>query len=117
MLFAGGRAAAELAEQPDGVVIDRFLADLFSLYPQTRSIVTDAIVHRWAPGNNYASPGRSRLQAPLEGALGSAGNIHLAGDYFSVLGNMEAAAKSGHEAAERAERALATARRDLATTW
>ena len=101
--------------QPDSAITDCFLADLASLYPQTRPIVADAVVHRWALGNNYASPGRSRLQSPLEGSIGSAGNVHLAGDYFSVLGNMEAAAASGHEAAGRAEQAIARAAGEPAT--
>jgi protoporphyrinogen/coproporphyrinogen III oxidase len=115
MLFAGGRAAARLAEESDAVITDRFLSDLFSLYPETRTIIADAAVHRWALGNNYASPGRAALQEPLEGAIGPGRNVHLAGDYFSVLGNMEAAAISGDEAGGRAEVALAAPRGDLAT--
>ena len=66
-------------------------------------MIADATVHRWELGNVYARPGRHRLQAPLEGALGAHGNLHLAGDYFAELGNMEAAARTGAVAAERVE--------------
>jgi oxygen-dependent protoporphyrinogen oxidase len=88
------------------VIVDRFLADLHSLYPQTRGIVADAVVHRWALGNVYAQPGRRHLQQPLEGPLGPDGTVHLAGDYFAELGSMEAAARTGVDAAERVEAAL-----------
>jgi oxygen-dependent protoporphyrinogen oxidase len=39
----------------------------------------------------------------LEGPLGAHENLHLAGDYFADLGNIEAAARSGLAAAERVE--------------
>jgi len=103
MLFAGGPAAATLMRRPDGEITERFLADLHKLYPQTRAVVADATVHRWELGNVYAQPGRHRLQAPLEGALGTHGNLHLAGDYFAELGNLEAAARTGAVAADRVE--------------
>jgi protoporphyrinogen/coproporphyrinogen III oxidase len=101
MLFAGGRAAAELSREGDEAIVARFLADLHELYPQTRGVIAGARVHRWELGNVYARPGRRRLQAPLEGALGAHENVHLAGDYFAELGNLEAAARTGLAAAER----------------
>ena len=54
----------------------------------------------------HARPGRGKLQGALEGALGSHRNLHLAGDYFAELGNMEAAAQTGRAAAERVEHQL-----------
>ncbi|HEV3002082.1 MAG TPA: FAD-dependent oxidoreductase [Solirubrobacteraceae bacterium] len=101
MLFAGAHRAAALMQEDDEVIVERFLRDLHDLYPQTRGIVGDARVRRWELGNVYAHPGRASLQAPLEGALGAHGNLHLAGDYFAELGNMEAAARTGAEAADR----------------
>jgi oxygen-dependent protoporphyrinogen oxidase len=101
MLFAGGQHAAALAREPDAVIVERFLAELHDLYPQTRGLVAEARVRRWELGNVYAHPGRHRLQAQLEGALGPHENLHLAGDYFAELGNMEAAARTGVLAAER----------------
>jgi protoporphyrinogen/coproporphyrinogen III oxidase len=106
MLFAGGRRAAALLREPDEAITTRFLADLHHLYPQTRGVIADATVHRWELGNVYARPGRHRLQAALEGALGAHSNLHLAGDYFAELGNMEAAARTGTAAAERVETQL-----------
>jgi oxygen-dependent protoporphyrinogen oxidase len=101
MLFAGAHRAAALAQESDAVIAERFLADLYTLYPQTRDVIADAHVHRWPLGNVYAHPGRARLQPPLEGALGPHRNLHLAGDYFAELGNLEVAARTGAAAAER----------------
>jgi protoporphyrinogen/coproporphyrinogen III oxidase len=101
MLFAGGHAAGALVHEPDEAITARFLADLHELYPQTRDVIAGVAVRRWPLGNVYARPGRHRLQAPLEGALGPHANLHLAGDYFAELGTMEAAARTGVAAAER----------------
>jgi oxygen-dependent protoporphyrinogen oxidase len=106
MLFAGAHGAAALMAEPDDAIVGRFLRDLYDLYPQARGVVGRAEVHRWEHGNVYARPGRARLQAPLEGPLGANGNLHLAGDYFAELGNMEAAARTGAQAADRVESLL-----------
>jgi oxygen-dependent protoporphyrinogen oxidase len=103
MLFAGAHGAAALMRESDEVIAERFLADLHALYPQTRGAIAGATVRRWELGNVYARPGRGRLQAALEGALGSHENLHLAGDYFAELGNLEAAARTGLAAAERVD--------------
>jgi protoporphyrinogen/coproporphyrinogen III oxidase len=103
MLFAGARHAAALMRERDAAIVERFLADLHELYPQTRGVISGATVRRWELGNVYARPGRGRLQSALEGALGTHQNLHLAGDYFAELGNMEAAARTGLAAAERVD--------------
>lgn len=103
MLFAGGHGAAALMRESDDAVAERFVADLHELYPETRGAISRAAVRRWKLGNVYARPGRGRLQAALEGPLGAHGNVHLAGDYFAELGNMEAAARTGMAAADRIE--------------
>jgi oxygen-dependent protoporphyrinogen oxidase len=103
MLFAGAQGAAALMRERDDVIVERFLADLHALYPQTRGAIARATVQRWELGNVYARPGRGRLQPALEGALGPHENLHLAGDYFAELGNMEAAAQTGFAAAERVD--------------
>jgi oxygen-dependent protoporphyrinogen oxidase len=103
MLFAGAKGAAALMRERDEPIVERFLADLHELYPQTRGVIAGATVRRWELGNVYARPGRGRLQAQLEGPLGAHGNLHLAGDYFTELGNIEAAAHSGLAAAERVD--------------
>jgi predicted NAD/FAD-dependent oxidoreductase len=103
MLFAGARAATALIRASHDVIVARFLADLDELYPQTRGVIAGATVHRWELGNVYARPGRRHLQAALEGPLGPQQNLHLAGDYFADLGNLEAAARAGLAAAERVD--------------
>lgn len=106
MLFAGGRGAGDLAAQSDDAIIGRFVDDLVGLYPEAKGIVEDASVQRWPLGNVFGQPGRRHLQGPLEGALGPGGNLHLAGDYFAELGNLEAAARTGAGAAARVDRLL-----------
>jgi oxygen-dependent protoporphyrinogen oxidase len=103
MLFAGAQVAEALMRERDEVIVERFLADLHGLYPQTRGVVAAVTVQRWQLGNVYAKPGRARLQPALEGALGAHENLHLAGDYFAELGTMEAAAQTGLAAAERVD--------------
>ena len=106
MLFAGARGAAALMRESDELIVERFLADLHELYPHTRGLIAGATVHRWVLGNVYARPGRSRLQEALEGPLGAHENLHLAGDYFAELGNIEAAARTGLAAADRVDTRL-----------
>ena len=103
MLFAGAHAAAALMPETDETIVERFVADLHELYPQTRGAIAGARVHRWEFGNVFARPGRGRLQPALEGPLGPHQNLHLAGDYFAELGNIEAAARAGLAAAERVD--------------
>jgi protoporphyrinogen/coproporphyrinogen III oxidase len=103
MLFVGAHAAAALMRERDDVIVERLLADLHELYPQTRGVVAGATVHRWELGNVYAHPGRRRLQAALDGPLGTHENLHLAGDYFAELGTLETAARTGLAAAERVD--------------
>jgi protoporphyrinogen/coproporphyrinogen III oxidase len=103
MLFGGAHGAAELMRESDEAIVDRFLADLHDLYPETRGVVAGAKVQRWELGNVYASPGRGRLQAALKGPLGAHENLHLAGDYYAELGTMETAARTGLAAAEHVD--------------
>jgi oxygen-dependent protoporphyrinogen oxidase len=100
MLFAGADGAAALMRASDELIVERFLADLHELYPQTRGVIAGATVQRWELGNVHARPGRGRLQRALERPHE---NLHLAGDYFAELGNMEAAARTGLAAAERVD--------------
>ena len=53
--------------EPDEVIVERFLADLHALYPQTRGVIAGATVQRWELGNVYARPGRGRLQPRARG--------------------------------------------------
>ncbi len=106
MLFAGGQGAAVLSRHSDDDIIARFIADLDSLFSGAAKVVAGGSWQRWPLGNVFARPGRHLLQQPLEGALGAEGNLHLAGDYFAELGNLEAAARTGDSAASRVDRLL-----------
>src|SRR5262245_21813412 len=103
MLFAGGHGAASLSEESDDAIVGRFVQDLDGLFPGAARVVRRGSVQRWPLGNVFARPGRHLLQRPLEGALGAEGNLHLAGDYFAELGNLEAAARTGESAASRVD--------------
>ena len=103
MLFAGAGKAAALMADADEAIAERFVADLHRLHPETRGVIAGATVRRWELGNIYARPGRGRLQAALGGPLGAHANLHLAGDYFAALGNIEAAAQTGLAAAQRVD--------------
>jgi protoporphyrinogen/coproporphyrinogen III oxidase len=106
MLFAGAHAAAELSGASDDAITGRFVRDLVALYPEAAGNVAEARVQRWPLGNVYSRPGRHELQAAIEGPLGPAHNIHLAGDYFAELGNLEMAAQTGAAAAGRVDTLL-----------
>ena len=82
--------------ESDEVIVERFLADLHELYPADAR--RDRRTRRCSAGSSATStraPAAVALQAALEGALGAHENLHLAGDYFAELGNMEAAARTG----------------------
>jgi oxygen-dependent protoporphyrinogen oxidase len=106
MLFAGAHGAAELSSASDDVIARRFVDDLVTLYPEAAGNVAEARVRRWPFGNVYSRPGRAALQPAIEGPLGPERNIHLAGDYFAELGNLEMAARTGAAAAERVDAML-----------
>jgi oxygen-dependent protoporphyrinogen oxidase len=107
MVYAGGDGATRLIEQPDQVIERTYIADLQRLFPEMRGIIQSTIIQRWRIGNVFARPGRHLLQPYLDPPLGPMQNVHLAGDYFAVLGNIEDAAKSGQKAAERVDVAIA----------
>jgi oxygen-dependent protoporphyrinogen oxidase len=99
MLYAGGRHARQLIAESDDVVREVFLRDLYDLYPVARGITVETRVKRWTLGNVFARPGRYAIQPQLNGPFGSRRNVHLAGDYFTELGNMEGSATTGRNAA------------------
>ncbi|MHB1219463.1 MAG: protoporphyrinogen/coproporphyrinogen oxidase [Alphaproteobacteria bacterium] len=105
MVYAGGKPAAELMKLSEDEIRDRYLADLFKIYPQLRSIIKETKVQKWNPGNTYR-PAGFNFDAVLEYCERTDTNVHFAGDYFAEIGNMEIAAGSGHEAARRARARL-----------
>ncbi len=81
MVYAAAGFARRLADLDDDEIERRFLADLHELFPDTRGIVQETVVHRWERGLPYPRPGRSLLQPALTQPLAP---IHLAGDYLGT---------------------------------
>ncbi len=103
MVYAAAGSARALAGLDDDQVRERFLADLCSLYPPARGVVSEIVIQRWDRGLPYAAVGRARLQSALARPLGP---IHLAGDYLGTWYT--------ETACQTAEAAAAAVRRQLA---
>lgn len=106
MCYAGAELARELLDLPDEEIQRRFKADLYRVYPQLTSLISEAIVQKWRYGNWYQTPGAD-FGAMLSYSEQTSNVIHFAGDYFApVSGSIEDAAKSGIETAQRVAAAL-----------
>ena len=105
MVYRSGHAALEMFEQPDNVVEQAFLDDLYAIYPEARGIVSETILLKLPRMLPYAAPGRSALQPALERPLG---RVQLAGDYLGGV-YTDTAISSGQEAALAVRTALQSA--------
>ena len=105
MVYRAGHAALTMFDQPDTVVEQAFLDDLYAIYPDARGIVSETIMLKLPRMLPYAAPGRAALQPALERPLG---RIHLAGDYLGGV-YTDTAISSGQEAALAVRAALQTA--------
>jgi protoporphyrinogen/coproporphyrinogen III oxidase len=108
MVYRSGHAALTMFDQPDAVVEQAFLDDLYAIYPEARGIVSETILLKLPRMLPYAAPGRSALQPALERPLG---RIHLAGDYLGGV-YTDTAISSGQEAALAVRTALQEAALD-----
>jgi len=95
MLYAGGEFAQPFLGQPDEQVVQTFLDDVTTIFPDLRGIVREAVVQRWHEGVPYISPGRHRLQEALERRQA---RVSLAGDYFGYPSIEESALSAVHAA-------------------
>jgi protoporphyrinogen/coproporphyrinogen III oxidase len=102
MVYRAAHAALEMFEQPDAVVEQAFLDDLYAIYPDARGIVSETILLKLPRMLPYATPGRAALQPALERPLG---RVHLAGDYLGGV-YTDTAISSGQEAALAVRTAL-----------
>jgi oxygen-dependent protoporphyrinogen oxidase len=100
MCYAGAEAAERMLPLPDEQVRDLFLADLYRVYPQLRGLVEETVVQKWEIGNVYGTP-RTNFEAMSRYSRQRGRSIYFAGDYFSPQGgSLDAAARSGFEAAD-----------------
>lgn len=97
MAYTAADSARALADVPDAEIAARYRDDLASIYPVSREVVKDVVIHRWSHGTSYPRVGRSRIQSALVQPLG---RIHLAGDYLGTW-YTETACSTGAAAAKR----------------
>ncbi|MCW2496096.1 MAG: amine oxidase [Jatrophihabitans sp.] len=106
MCYAGAELARDLLDLPEDEIEKRFTEDLYRVYPQLRSIITETIAQKWPHGNWYQTPGAD-FGAMLAYNASPTTAIHFAGDYFAPLsGSIEDATKSGVETAHLVAAAL-----------
>ena len=99
MCYAGGQPARELMGQRDDEIESRFKADLYRIYPQLTSLISETVVQKWEHGNVYRTP-QTDFDAMLSYSRQSVNVVHFAGDYFAELGGtIEDATRSGIETA------------------
>ncbi len=105
MVYSGGDPAREMLKLTDEEIRDRYLADVYKMFPELQGHVKETIVQRWVPGNTYR-PAGFNFDPMLAYCERKDVDIHFAGDYFAEIGNMEIATGTGHEAARRARTRL-----------
>jgi oxygen-dependent protoporphyrinogen oxidase len=111
MCYAGGRPARQLLESSPEQIRERFLGDLYRVYPQLRGLVQEAVVQKWPIGNVHATP-RTSFEAMYRYSTRPGSPVRFAGDYFAPLGGtLDAAARSGFAAADAVLSDLATTSR------
>lgn len=101
MVYAGGKPAEAMIALGEDEIRDRYLADIFRVYPEIEPLIVATKVQKWGIGNTYRVPGFS-FDAVTRYCERDDVDIHLAGDYIAQAGNMETAAGTGFEAARRA---------------
>lgn len=108
MVYSGGEPAREMLKLTDEQIRDKYLADVYRMYPELKGHVVETVVQRWVPGNTYR-PAGFNFKPMLTYSERKDVDIHFAGDYFAEIGNMEVATGTGHEAARRARVRLTSA--------
>lgn len=99
MCYAGGDSARRAMQLSDEEIEALFKRDLLQLYPELRNIIGKSWVQRWPIGGQYRAPGDRTFEPLWTHVADEQKKIHLVGDYFAPLGQMEVAAKSGADAA------------------
>ena len=109
MVYAGGDRGRALIDLDEETIRQRFLHDLYGIYPQVRGIIAETMIKKWPHAGPFAAPGRWRAQAVLENGVDD--RVFFAGDWVSEFVSMETAARTGVDAAESVRRVLADGRR------
>ncbi|HET7170244.1 MAG TPA: NAD(P)/FAD-dependent oxidoreductase [Gaiellales bacterium] len=81
MVYSAAALAEELAGNSDAEVEERYLDDLYAMFPALRGNVREVAIHRWRDGVPHPRPGRHLAQPPLERPVG---RVRLAGDYLGT---------------------------------
>jgi oxygen-dependent protoporphyrinogen oxidase len=81
MVYASGELGRQTFHEDDTRIRDRFLKDLYEVFPDCRHILQEIVIKRWEYGTAYPHPGRALLQPALEKPLG---RVALAGDYLGA---------------------------------
>jgi oxygen-dependent protoporphyrinogen oxidase len=102
MVYRSAHGARELLELADDRVEQRFLDDLYAIYPAARGLVRETQLLKLPRMLPYPAPGRAALQPALDRPLG---RIHLAGDYLGGV-YTDTAIASGQRAARSVRAAL-----------
>lgn len=105
MVYSGGKPAHQMMELTEDEIRDRYLADIFRIYPELKPLIRETKVRKWSPGNTWRPPGFD-FGAMVRYSARADTDIHFAGDYFAEIGNMETACGTGLEAAKRARTRL-----------
>lgn len=103
--YASHDGATSVWEQPNSEVAHRFAAEISSIFPRVRELVTAADVRRWDHGYPAWEPGHRALLPTL---VAPHGPTVLAGDYLSIP-SIEGATVSGLRAARAARSIVSSA--------
>ena len=100
VVFATPDAAEQLFDRPSREVLDAILPDVDRILPGVAARVVRARAYRWEQGSPVFYPGYlGRLGQLRQMLAGEVGPLALAGDYLYGA-SLEAAVRSGHEAAD-----------------
>src|SRR5262249_33498967 len=70
VVYAVADRAAQLLALGDGEIRQRYLDDLYAIFPQANGIVREMVIQRWPLGTAIGYPNRSAYQTRLAGGWG-----------------------------------------------
>lgn len=95
VVYAVADRAAALMRLSDSEIRERYLEDLYAIFPQAQGVVSEVVIQRWPNGTALGYPGRSIYRAKLADAWN---RIAFAGDYMMPIDGVDAS-ESGRDAA------------------